>query len=87
MPPEITISSKHFVAVATRERLLLGVGEQEGFEVGPLVEGFPARRTSMRALLHMEDLVNRKRPRLAKSLSTFVALERLFFGMNVSVVP
>ena len=41
---------------------------------------------AMGRVLHVKDFVHRERSRLAKSLATFTAFKRFFFGVDVSVV-
>ena len=56
------------------------------FEVGPLIKASVANGASMRGFLHVQNPVNGQSPRLTKTFPAFATLERLLFGMNVSVV-
>ena len=59
MTPEIAIASEHFTAGTALVRLVVGVREQVGLEVGALVETSAAHRTLVWRLLHVQDLVHR----------------------------
>ncbi len=65
----------------------VSVGQQMGLQVGALVEAALAYGTPVRALLHVEDLVNGQGARLAEALPAVVALEGLLLGVDVPVVP
>jgi hypothetical protein len=65
----------------------VSVGQQMGLQVGALVEAALAYGTSVRALLHVEDLVDGQGAGLAEALPAVVTLEGLLLGVNVSVVP
>lgn len=62
----------------------VSVSHQMRLQVRPLVEALVANRALVRRLFHVEDLVNRQRPRLAETFPAFCTLERLFFRVNVS---
>ena len=62
------------------------MGQQVGLQVGPLVEASLTNWTTVRGLLHVEDLVNCQGSGLAEALAAFVTFEGLLFGVNVSVV-
>ena len=87
MTPEITVPAEGLVALVALVGLMVGVGEQVGLEVGPLVEAPLADGALVRGLLHVEDLVHGKGARLAEALATDFTLEGLLIGMDVSVVP
>ncbi len=86
VPSEIAIPSENFVTIATWKWLLFGVREQVGLEVRALIESFSTWWTSVGTLLHMEDPMDSKCPRLAKTLAAIFAFERFLFGVDVSVV-
>lgn len=56
------------------------------FKIGALIETAIAHGTLMGRLLEMGDFVNGKSTRLTESLAAIVALERLLFGMNVTMI-
>ena len=64
----------------------VSVRQQMGFQVGPLVEASLTNWTTVRGLLHVEDLVNCQCSRLAETLSTLITFEGLFFGVNVAMI-
>ena len=61
--------------------------QQVGLQVGPLVEAPVTDGTLVRGLFHVKDLVDGERPRLAEPFAALGALERLFFRVDVPVVP
>lgn len=61
------------------------VGQEMGFQVGPLVEAPIADGTLVRGLLHVQDLVDGQGARLTESFATFQALEGLLFRVDVPV--
>ncbi len=65
----------------------VSVGQQMGLQVGALVEAPLANGTPVRALLHVEDLVDGQGARLAEALPAVVTLEGLLLGVDVPVVP
>ena len=65
----------------------VGVGEQVGFQVGPLVETSLADWTSVWSLLEVKDLVNSQCATLTESFSTVATFEWFLFGVDVAVVP
>ena len=65
----------------------VSVGQQMGLQVGALVEAALADGTPVRALLHVEDLVDGQGAGLAEALPAVVALEGLLLGVDVPVVP
>jgi len=86
MPPQITIPSENFFALVALVRLVIGVRQQVGLQVGPLVEAPAADWTLVRGFLHVQDLVDGERSRLAKALPAFAALERFLLRMDVTVI-
>jgi len=87
VPAQVTVPSEHFAAVGAIVGLDVRVGQQVGLEVAPLVETPAARRTLVRRVFHVQDLVDGQCPRLAEPLAALVALEGLLLGMDVPVVP
>jgi hypothetical protein len=65
----------------------VSVGQQMGLQVGALVEAALAYGTPVRALLHVEDLVDGQGAGLAEALPTVVTLKGLLLGVDVPVVP
>lgn len=55
---EITIAAKDFLALVAFIRLVVGVGQKVGLEVGALVEAPVADRTFVGRFLHVEDLMD-----------------------------
>lgn len=68
-------------------RLDIGVGEEVGLQVGPLVEVALTNGTTVGRLLHVEDLVHCQRAGLAEALAALLTLKGLLFGVDVAVVP
>ena len=66
--------------------LVVRMGQQVGLQVAPLVEAALAHGTLVRALLHVQDLVDGQGPRLAEPFSAVGAFERLLFRMNIPKV-
>ncbi len=60
-------------------RLDISVRQQVGLEVRALVEASLTNRTSVGTLLHVEDTVDSKCPRLAETFAAFIAFEGLLF--------
>ena len=75
MSPEITVSSEDLFALVALVGLVIGVSEEMGLQVGPLVEAPSADWTLVWGLLHVQDLVHSQCSRLAKSFATFTTLE------------
>ena len=85
----LAASSSAFGSVSNLKELSgldVGMGQQMGLEVGPLIEASLTNGTSVGRLLHVKDSVDGQCPRLAKALAAFIALERLLFRVDVSVV-
>lgn len=76
---EIAVASENLVALVAFVGFVVGVCEQVGFQVGPLVETPLANWTFVRRFFHVKDLVNRQGAGLAKSFSALTTLERFFF--------
>ena len=55
-------------------------------QVGSLVEVALTNGASVGRFLHVKDLVHGKSPGLAESLAALGTLERLLFGMDVTVI-
>lgn len=55
-------------------------------KISALIETAIAHGTLVRRLLEMGDFVNGESSRLTESLAAVVALERLLFGVNVSMI-
>lgn len=56
------------------------------FEVGALVEASIADRAFMGRFLQVRHFMHRKCSRLTEALAAVIALEWLFFGVNISVI-
>lgn len=85
----LAASSSAFGSVGDLQELSgldIGMGQQMGLEVGPLVEASLTNGTSVGRLLHVQDSVDGQGPRLAEAFAAFIALERLLFRVDVSVV-
>lgn len=67
-------------------RFDVGVGQQMRLKIRSLVEAPAAHGTLVGRFLHMQDLVNGQRPRLAESLSAFQAFEGFLLGVDVSAI-
>lgn len=87
VPSEVAVPAKHLAAVGTVVRFDVCVGEKVGLEVGTLVKRPSTRGTLVGRVLHVQDLVHRKGPRLAEALATLQALERLLLRVNVPMIP
>lgn len=83
MPPQITVSAKHFAALRTVVRFDVRVGQQVRFQVGSLVERPTANGTFVRRLLHVQDLMDGQSARLTKTFATLGALERFFLAVYI----
>ena len=86
VPAQVTVPTEHFAAVGAVVGLDVRVGQEVGLEVAPLVETPAARRTLVRRIFHVQDLVDGQCPRLAEPLATLVALEGLLLGMDVPII-
>ena len=84
--PEITVSSEDLLALVALVRLVIGVGQEVGLQVGPLVEAPAADGTLVRGLFHVQNFVDRQCSRLAKSFATFTTLERFLLRVYISVI-
>jgi len=84
--PEITIATENFVTQHTGKWLLLGVSQQVSLKVGPLTEYFPTGWTLMIRIVNVKYPMNCQGAGLAESFATILALERLLFGMDVSMI-
>ena len=69
MSPQITVSPEDLPALVTLVGLVVRVGQQVGFQVGPLVEAPLTDGALVGRLLHVENLVYRQGPRLTKALA------------------
>ena len=58
MSSEITIPAEDFLALVTFIGLVICMGEQVSFQVGPLIKAASANRTLVGGLFHVKDLVN-----------------------------
>ncbi len=85
--PEITVSAEDLLTLVAFIRLVVGVGQQVGLEVGPLIKASSTDGTLVGRLFHVEDFVDRQCSGLAKPFATFSTLEGLLLGMDVPVVP
>ena len=65
----------------------VGVSEQVGLEIGPLVETSLTDRTAMRRLFKMENLVDSQCSVLTKPFAAIITLEGFLFRMDITVVP
>ena len=83
---EITIPAEDFLALVAFIWLVIRMGEQVSFQVGPLIKAATANGAFMRGLFHVKDLVNGQGSRLTKTFATFCAFERFLLGMNVAMV-
>jgi hypothetical protein len=62
------------------------VGEKMCLQIGALVKRALTYGTHVRAVLHVEDLVHGQGARLAEAFAAVIALERLLFGVDISVI-
>lgn len=60
------------------------VRQKMRLQIAPLIKAAIANRTFVRRLLHVQNLVNRQRPALTKSLAAIGAFERLLLAVYVS---
>lgn len=81
---EVAVAAEHFVALIALVGLVVGVREQVGLEIGPLIEAPHADGTLVRRLFHVQDLVDGQGTRLTESFATFLTLERFLLGVDVS---
>lgn len=86
VPAEITIASEDLFALVALVRFVIRMRQQMRLEVGALVKAATTYGTLVRRLFHVEDLVHGQRARLTKAFAAFAALERLLFGVYISVV-
>lgn len=85
MPAQVAVPAEHFAARGTVVGLDVGVSQQVGLQVGPLVEASAAHRALVRRFLQMQDLVDGQSAGLAESLAALQALERFLLGMYIPV--
>lgn len=83
---EITIATELLATLATIEWLDVGVREQMGLQIGPLIEASTAEMALVRAVLLVQYLVHGQRSRLAESFTAVGALEGLLLGVNVTMI-
>ena len=86
VPPQVTVAPEHLMALIALVGLVVRMGQQVGLQVAPLVEAALAHGTLVRALLHVQDLVDGQGPRLAEALATVGTFERFLFRMNIPEV-
>lgn len=83
VPPQVAVPPEHLAAVGTVERFDVGVRQEVGLEVAPLVEGSAAGGALVGRLLHVEGLVDGQGSRLAEAFTALSALEGFLLGMDV----
>lgn len=84
MAAQVAVAPEHLAAGQTVIRLDVGVREQVRFQIGALVEAAIAHGALVRRLLHVQNLMDGQRTRLAETLAALEALERFLLGVNVS---
>ena len=77
VPAEVAVAAELLAAIGAVVRLDVGVGEEVGLQIGPLVEGPAAGGTLVWRVVHVEDAVDGEGARLAEALAAFSALEGL----------
>ena len=84
--PEVAVASEDLLAVGfgALVRLDVGVGQQMGLQVGPLVEASAALVALVRRVLHVQDAVDGQSPGLTEAFAAILAFERLFLRVDVS---
>lgn len=85
VPAQVAVPAEHFAARGAVVGLDVGMGQQVGLQVGPLVEAPAAHRTLVRRFLQMEDLVDGQSTGLAEPFAALQALERFLLGMDIPV--
>lgn len=62
VPAEVAVAAELLATIGAVVRLDVGVGEEVGLEVRPLVEGPAAGGTLVRRVVHVEDAVDGEGP-------------------------
>lgn len=83
VPPQVAVPPEDLAAVWTVERFDVGVRQEVGLEVAPLVEGSAACGALVGRLLHVEGLVDGQGSRLAEAFTALSAFKGFLLGMDV----